>query len=360
MIARFGALSLSGLLASCATRAPEPVASESYPCWLEQPVSAAQTGQIGLARDLDSGGVKPALRARQRALEQLASHLNLQLDVSGIDATQTEFELAGRRFYLADEISRDGYVYSYVTLSPAAPDFPQCAPRSCDINRCEPAWLCAPSDDHTFATLGVSFNATSPVEKEAKAIDNALLQAAFIHGSDVQASKRLFQKSQEDYLYSSLVQTGEVRQLLVEELPHLVTDRCQAQGNLYSRVSFPGLAPLQLNLEHGDIAWIQNPKYQGRHAAVGSTERWTASGLFSDQIKLAIKRALIQLAFENRSDVSEELYTVTYTSGNTLVVTDIREQTAVTLSARVLSFRFKWEDGVFKVYAWVEQIGDGG
>jgi len=90
---------------------------------------------------------------------------------------------------------------------------------------------------------------------------------------------------------------------------------------------------------------------------VGAVQRPVASGLISDQIKLAIKRAAIQLAFEKESTVSEELIVIQYDSGNALLVSNIKEDTNVKLKAKVLSIHFKEGKGDrLEVFAWLARI----
>jgi len=87
---------------------------------------------------------------------------------------------------------------------------------------------------------------------------------------------------------------------------------------------------------------------------VGSVERLVASGLVSDQIKLAIERAAVQLAFEKHTNVSEDLLQVTFGKGGIIHVSQIAENTQVELKARVMQNHFEQPPGTtLKVYARV-------
>jgi hypothetical protein len=104
---------------------------------------------------------------------------------------------------------------------------------------------------------------------------------------------------------------------------------------------------------------MTNPKYKGFDGAVGSAEKMVASGLFSDQIKLAIKRAIVQLALEKESNISEDLLNIDYESGGSIYVSSINNHARVDMKVKVLSLHITAnESGVTQVYAWVGRLSD--
>ncbi|MBV1881219.1 MAG: hypothetical protein KUG82_06275 [Pseudomonadales bacterium] len=335
---------------------------ESQPCWLERPVNGESIGQFGLARDIYIGGETPKTKSRKRAVNSLADYMALDTNINhilnDIDDDTLSIELKGRTLHFVNDFSIDGYVYSYAMLDNAlTAASQQCAAKVCDLAACDPSWLCTPSKNEQIAMLGVSYLATSPVEQHYKSIENALLQAEYMYGVKVESSKDLRQVDSQYIRYNILRQQNYVSTGERERLSYAVTDRCYSESTLFSRVALYG------NVSHSkikpivDIQWLTNPKYLGYDGAIGAVQRPVASGLLSDQIKLAIKRAAIELAFEKESNVSEELVVVQYKSGNSLLIRYINEETNVELKAKVLSIHFKeGEDHTLEVFAWLARL----
>ena len=353
---------LSSLLfTGCASQATKAsFDSQTLACWLEHPINENRVGQFGLARDIYIGGDQPKAKSRKRAAASLADFLATDLDIDSIleeiDEKTEAFQLAGKTVHFVDDINIEGYVHSFASLNDQK-TLEQCQPLTCDISACSPSWLCTPSTNDEIAMLGVSYRATTPVEQHAKSIENALMQAEYMYGVDIVAHKDLHQSNSDYFRYNILRQNGEVDTGKQESLSYAVTDRCFSRGTLYSRVALYGDLDQKDTKAILDKQWITNPKYLGYDGAVGAVQRPVASGLISDQIKLAIKRAAIQLAFEKESAVSEELIVIQYDSGNSLLVSNINEDTNVKLKAKVLSIHFKEGKGDrLEVFAWLARI----
>jgi len=349
------------VLVACVTLETKPSFDHlAQACWLEHPINENITGQFGLARDIYIGGERPKAISRKRAVASLADYLSPDLNIDSILEDVNEktesFQLAGKTVHFIDDINIEGYVHSFASLNDQK-TLAQCQPQTCDISACSPSWLCTPSTKDEIAMLGVSYRATTPVEQHAKSIKNALMQAEYMYGVDIVAHKDLHQSNSDYFRYNILRQNGKVDTGKQESLSYAVTDRCFSRGTLYSRVALYG----DLNQANTnailETEWLTNPKYLGYDGAVGAVQRPVASGLISDQIKLAIKRAAIQLAFEKESAVSEELVVIQYDSGNTLLVSNINEDTNVKLKAKVLSIHFKEGRGDrLEVFAWLARI----
>jgi len=354
------------LLLGCSAQATKPAIDQlTQACWIEQPINGNRVGQFGLARDIYFGGEQPKAISRKRAVASLADYLAPDLDIDSVledvDEKTESLQLAGKTIHFVDDINIEGYVHSFASLSGQTlnqqKDLEQCQPKACDISACSPSWLCTPSTKDEIAMLGVSYRATTPVKQHAKSIENALMQAEYMYGVDIVAHKDLQQRNSDYFRYNILRQNGNVDTGEQESLSYAVTDRCFSRGTLYSRVALYGnLKPAETK-PILDTKWLTNPKYLGYDGAVGAVQRPVASGLISDQIKLAIKRAAIQLAFEKESSVSEELIVIQYDSGNSLLVSHINEDTNVQLKAKVLSIHFKEGKGDrLEVFAWLARM----
>lgn len=347
------------LLVACAGQQSKPNIGDQA-CWLEQPITEERVGQFGLARDLYIGGDTPITKSRKRAVASLADYLAVSQDIESVLENVNDkvdsVSLNGKTLYFSGEFSLDGYAYSYATLEKTEPS-KQCSTQSCNISACQPSWLCTPSKGDQVAMLGVSYQATSPLEQHYKSIENALMQAEYMYGVDIVAQKNLRQTNSDYFRYNVFQQDGDVSTGTQEALSYAVTDRCSSQGNLYSRVALYGDIRQSKAKPVTNNAWLKDPKHLGYDGAIGSVQKPVASGLISDQIKLAIKRAAIQLAFEKQSDVSEDSVIIQRGDNSTLLISHINENTNVKLHAKVLSIHFKEsEGGQLEVFTWLARI----
>jgi hypothetical protein len=366
LISYLAVLSSLLIFTGCAGQATKvSLDSQTQACWLEHPINENRVGQFGLARDIYFGGEQPKAISRKRAVASLVDYLAPDLGIDSVlehvDEKTVSLELAGITVHFVDDINIDGYVHSFASLNGHTPnqqkDLEQCQPQVCDISACNPKWLCTPSKDDEIAMLGVSYRATTPVEQHAKSIENALLQAEYMYGVDIVAHKDFRQQNSDYYRYNVLRQNGQVDSGEKESLSYAVTDRCFSRGTLFSRVALYGGLSQSAEKPVIDTQWLSNPKHLGYDGAIGAVQRPVASGLISDQIKLAIKRAAIQLAFEKQSTVSDETIVIQYNSGNSLLISYINEDTEVTLIAKVLSIHFKEGKGDrLEVFVWLARM----
>lgn len=328
------------------------------PCWLEQPVSDSRVGQIGIARSISADGSKnPEVRSRLTAVENLVPYLGYP-DTTGLEisADQDSVSLAGQQIEFAKDYSQDGYVYSYAQLSGKSASNESCPMRSCDLSNCEPKWLCNPHGEKEAGLLGISYRTSSPESQYRKAVDNALLQAEYILGIKVDATQRLktVANSRE---HLSILRTQSNVSSGSNQHRYLITDSCRNHGTLYLRMSMPDFTAQNFSSKEQSEQWMKNPKYKGYDGAVGSVERPMASGFFSDQLDLAIKRAAVQLAFEKNTHLKEDLLNVQHSDGGTFYISTIDQSTNVAMKVRVLGLHFKPTDtDKVKVYTWIARV----
>ena len=362
----FVILSGFSLLSGCSSQDVKPAIDPlTQACWLEKPVNGSSVGQFGLARDIYFGGEQPKTISRKQAVASLADYLapdlNIEPLLEDINDKTEPFPLAGKTVHFIDDKNINGYMHSFASFDDQTSNhqksLEQCQPQTCDISACSPKWLCTPSTNDETAMLGVSYRATTPVEQHSKSIENALLQAEYMYGVNIVAHKNLHQASSDYFRFNILRENSDVDTGEQESLSYAVTDRCFSRGTLYSRVAIYGDLKFAKTNPILDTQWLTNPKHLGYDGAVGSVQRPVASGLISDQIKLAIKRAAIQLAFEKETEVSEELIVIQYDSGNSLLVSNINENTDIKLKAKVLSIHFKeGKDDSLEIFAWLARL----
>ncbi|RUM92730.1 MAG: hypothetical protein DSZ28_09220 [Thiothrix sp.] len=135
-------------------------------------------------------------------------------------------------------------------------------------------------------------------------IKNALFQAEYLYGVKIVANKELSQAQTGGQQFSIKFENSDV-DIGGEEKPnYFIANQCQKNGTLFSNVKIVGNLDKKSVVRVDDLAWFTNPKHFGDDGAVGVVDWLVASGLVSDQIKLAIKRASTELAFEKNSQIS--------------------------------------------------------
>ncbi|GAA3947505.1 hypothetical protein [Allohahella marinimesophila] len=314
-------------------------------------MQGSKVGQIGIARNIHAGGTTPKALSEMRAISGLCNTLALACDDMLLKKALEEKQLAGRRLFFDTHISH-GQVYAYAAFSPI--DDNSCSAPACRIETCDPAWLCHGAVDNKPALLGISYRSMSAYRQTLNAMENALLQAEYMFGVDVDASTELHQGriGQQNYLIYH--QQGDVDTGAREVVPFHVAHQCEASDTLYQQIVLDLPLASEISLASDDLGWVRNPKHLGMDGAVGIIDKRAASGLVSDQIKLAIKQAAIQLAFEKSTDVSEDNLIVTSDNAGLIQITQISQQTTSTLKARVMRIRFDRPEGAaLRVMAWL-------
>ena len=329
-------------------------ANNAQPCWLETPVTDSSFGQIGIARNLQVGPTAPNQISRMRAIADLCRSEGTNCDAASLEQALESESLNGKKLYFADAV-KQGYVYSLAAYQPASNA--QCAPLACDLSHCQPSWLCYPGADKS-AVMGVSYRATSPAKQHQKAIDNALLQAEYLFGAEVTADNQLKQVSSGSQHYSVLLRSGEVDLGERESIPFYSAQQCMQGSSLYRHVIIK-IDESLTGKKHpeNDLAWLTNPKHQGVDGAVGAVDHPASSGLLSDQIKLAIKDAAYQLAFEKLARVQDDTTITVKEHGGVVRISYISESTETELRAQVLRIHFEpGSDSFLKVRVWLAAV----
>ncbi len=307
-----------------------------------------------MARNINAGGQAPSDISKIRAIAGLCSYLGKSCDDNILKQALETKQLFDTPLYFDTHVS-SGYIYAYASFELPGKDF--CIPSSCDIAQCDPEWLCTPGKDGKNGLLGISYRAISLSDQYRLAVGNALFQAEYLYGVKISASKVLKQSRLSGENFTVHIEQGDVDLGDMEDIPFHVSSQCRSGSTLFRHVLIADTLPGKSPVASTDLGWIQNPKYAGLDGAIGSVEKPVASGLVSDQIKLAIKRAAIQLAFEKSSDIAEDSVSITDGEGGLVQINQIRENTRTSLKARVISIHFeKGSAGFLKVFVWIAVI----
>ena len=333
--------------------------SESIPCWFENPSNESRIGVIGAANGIFDGLTKPYIKSRKNAYLAYANYLSIPpSDNIEILADTKSVKLGQHTIHFLDEYFNEGVIYSYAQLD--SPEFENkvCKASNCNISQCSPAWLCDLNNDETINVLGVSYLTYLPAKQQSVAIRNALLTARYLYGVDVDAANSFYTAKSNNQQINILKQRSSVEASSEKEtLKYLVTNQCLANGTLLARVNFNIKNKMSAKFNDNSPEWISNPKFNGIDGAVGNTDRRVVSGLFSGQVKLAIKRAIVQLALEQQSNIKEEFLTIEYESGGSLIIRSIDESVQINLKAKVIGLHVTADkDNELKVFAWVSKV----
>ncbi|PHS18194.1 MAG: hypothetical protein COA86_08610 [Kangiella sp.] len=357
-------LLVSLLLASCKTVSSEKSSVKSdltnaKPCWFETPSDENRTGIIGAANGIFDGIKKPYIKSRKNAYLAFSNYLNINPDnESEISENTTSIALGNHTIYFLDEYYKDSVVYSYAQLDNATFDKKLCKTSSCIIAKCSPTWLCELNNTPKVNVLGVSYLTYLPSKQQNVAIRNALVTAKYLYGVDVDAAISFYTAKSNNQQINILKEKSAINASADKEIPaYLVTNQCSSEGVLFARVRFNIDNSVSQKFNDSSPQWITNPKYNGIDGAVGNTDRRVVSGLFSGQIKLAIKRAIVQLALEQESNIKEEFLTIEYESGGSLIIRSIDESVQINLKVKVIGLHVTAdEENELKVFAWVSKV----
>ena len=327
----------------------------AIPCWLQSPMQPPAMGQIGISRSIALGKLNASDISKMRALEALCHSEGVVCKEDELTLALERNQLFNRALYF-DSFQNEGNLYTYAGFS--ATNHELCKPVKCSISDCDPAWLCAPSTASNIGMLGISYRATSAKDQYNAAVENALLQAEYLYGVEISATKSLRLNSSSLGDVRILDETGSVNSGQREIIPYRLVHQCKNQSTLFTLIELDS-APESDVVNAKNTSWLKNPKQHNIDGAVGAVERMMASGLVSDQMKLAIERAAIQLAYEKNSQIKEQLVKVEFGSGGMIYVSQINEATRVNLKARVMQIHFEQSDANgLKVYAWVAAVNE--
>jgi len=349
-------------LTSCKTVSSESQKGNllnSIPCWFEAPSNETRIGLIGAANGIFDGLKKPFIKSRKNAYLAFSNYLSIQPSENvDISENTKSVKLGNHTIYFLDEYYSDGVIYSYAQLDNAQFDKKRCKASDCIIAKCSPKWLCDLNSSQKINVLGVSYLTYLPSKQQNVAIRNALLTAKYLYGVDVDAATKFYTAKSNNQQINILNARSSIEASSNSKIPSfLVTNQCKSEGMLFTKVKFNIENKLTPKFKNNDLKWLTSPKHNGIDGAVGSTEKRVVSGLFSGQIKLAIKRAIVQLALEQESNIKEEFLTIEYESGGSLIIRSIDESVQINIKAKVIGLHVTADEyNELKVFAWVSKI----
>lgn len=330
---------------------------QKQPCWIDRPITAEYEGQVGVAQSRNNLGRVGTHGSRLKALAAAAKALRYDGVLPELQAGQNSTNIGLHKITFTDFIDSEGLSYSLASWMGQPSNTEQCAPSQCDISSCNPSWLCQSHSGENASVLGVSYYTAVPSDRYQRAIDNGLMQARLMHGSEIHSSVDIFSSSNSRISQQVMYTSSNVEALHNDYLNHYaITESCYVGGTLLQHIVLYDVSAKKLAGKSAD--WVQNPKLNGVDGAVGTVENLSASGLFSAQLKLAVDRALVQLAQEVNVEVdAQSLY---YQSREGfLLVASTREKSKALLKAQILAFHFELlKDQQFRIYAWVIRVTD--
>ena len=335
------------------------VKTGELPCWVYQPVVGARIGVVGLARDASASGAGGKLAAIMSALKSLGEYYKVKLDLAALTGEIKEgkdlFQIGGQQFKLAGEISKKGTIYVYLIQgdkSPSVTELEATCSRECEPKNCNPSWLCNPMTQDKAGFLGISGRATSKAAQYKMAMSNALSQTSYIYGVHVDVEEEFSTRVNSLGVYNFRFRDQRVTKNGSEKLNSLrflVTDSCVRGSELFLRVTTEDLKPKP---SLPPSRWMENPNLGGLLGAVGSSER-VSSGSLSDQIKLAIEKAVGNLALSKKLEITSS-FKLNQNSNGSFFYRDLRTRANLNLKADLMGLYFQdLGRGRSRVNAWV-------
>jgi hypothetical protein len=341
---------------SCCTFSAPASAVDTFadaPCWLFQPSTDHLIGHIGMSRAIGFTADQPRQLARERALAGLVNYLGLEIPAAELTAqsrsTAGEWEIGGHRLRLAEPYEKAGYLFQYAYHAPSgeAPATRCKPPRQADPPRCEPAWVCNPVQPGAVGVVGISHRAATLPRQFSLAQENALQLLRYSFGVRVHGSERYF---------SAGHHLGSVR-LRAQDMQVEASSPPPQDVRLYVReVRFWGdslllwmVSPdLPYHPTPDGAGWVTGPPEELGPSAVGVAGR-TVSNLVSDQVELAVQRAIAELA--KAVDVAVEAHDLSARSRQSRYrMNAVSSEVDVSLHARVLAM---YLDDAGKVFVLV-------
>jgi hypothetical protein len=324
---------------------------DTVPCWYNKPSTEQKPGAIGLARDINIGNGKPLQYSRHRALVSLANYLAIKEipEITEIDINQNEYFLDGYQITFSDDYKHQGYIYSHVIHGESL-EGEQCGVTLCDIQRCEPTWLCEPGFDGTASLVGTGYQSDTMLGQYRAATTSAIKQLEPVFGVMVR-TKDVFvsQTSKTGNLSSNVSKASIDSNSNKDQLRYLVTDTCWQGQQLFMRLNFPDLPALTSIPAQ---QWMREPLAGGFRGAIGSVQGTVASNLLSEKISMAINRGLLELAKSINTNVTENLLTIEQ-RGKYFQLSVITQNSELALTARVNAIHFSNTPSGIAVYAWL-------
>lgn len=329
------------------------------PCWLFRPVTERMVGAIGIAGAVSAISGNPIHKARLKAVLSLAAFHDLKPNIPELKKQivndETSFNVGDKTIRIIDHYHEDNMLFAYAAVRRLQPFDPEeisygCN-RTCMPQNCEPSWLCEPMDTQTTGFLGVSHRASRIDKQYQHAIVNGIQQVSFLYGVRIESWARFSTVKDALGVHRLNLHKSSIKQLgsrSANGLRFIMSDACYDKGKLYARITTPDLPPLS---SVSSEVWMENPSPGEFSGAVGSAGA-VASGLVSDQLALAIRRGIVNLAEANDIKISENMAIKKSTNGE-YYYRDIRTDSDVTLHARVMGVLFKPARSGLDVFVWM-------
>jgi hypothetical protein len=337
-------------------------AGADLPCWAYKPVHGKVVGAVGWARADTVAEEQAAQRARFRAAYQLAAYAGADKSAlfraAALTGSDTTTAFGDHRLGFPARHRGEARLYVYAVLDPGetrriATD----CRRQCQPAACEPQWLCRPMGSERAGFLGVSAGARTPYRQYRSAAANGEALLRLIYGVEVAAVSVYEQREaggREQRRSAERAELAAGQRQGQGSARTLVAARCRHGQHEFVHLLAPDLKPLPGATRED---WLSDPTLDGRPGAVGSA-RVPVTGRISEQIELAIRKALIALAKAKNVTITGTT-TVAQDRGGRFVLQRVAEATEALVHGQVVGLQFRGAGIERQVIVWlVEAKGD--
>ena len=297
---------------------------EGVPCWLSNPVNSKGMGTIGISSRFGHGGTYEL--SRKRAINGLLGYLGFsEIEDESELKGKSSWEAGNETIHLAPTWKHASYYYSYAYIGQDEDRSwarEECEPAECDMDACEPEWLCVPqTGDGKVRLRTISHISTGPAEQYRHLFDNAgeLLRA--VHGVGVEARRELFQKERITQGSSEANEWfWESSQISFEKdssEPKLLLEKtCMKGSSMYGLVRAEGVEGVNVDaLESVSPDWHQDGYEMSGSETIGSFQGYLSINTISNMVDMAVQDGLVNLALEKRAQVSVDEVIISNTAG---------------------------------------------
>ena len=335
---------------------------ENLPCWAFRPVHGDTVGAVGWARADYRPDQQAAQRARFRAAYQLATYAGAGKEgifrAAGLQDRNATTGFGRSSIGFPYQFRTEARIYVYGVLDPrTAEPPPKACQRVCQPAECQPPWLCQPMGQDQAGFLGVSAGARTLHRQYRLAVSNAQALMKLIYGVEVKAISAYEQKQKngESSRRSQQESDLDFRSGQVKNTRVIPAARCRSGQHAFVHVLAPDLDPLPGSQKQD---WFSNPHLGEKTGGIGSSVV-PVSGRISEQITIAIRKALVALAMAKDVHVTGETKVARDKDGR-FMLQRVAQSTEALVKGKVAGLRFLGEGIERRVRVWVVEAGKEG
>ena len=320
------------------------------PCWINHLDFNTNNNMIGIAKTFSASHLPPIHFAKLNAVNNWLLANGKQPASTSINLEKKDsYDVAGKTLYFIDQYQTKQAIYSLVSDADSKPtdsldEALSCEIAHCDINNCQPEWLC-----NTNTLFSVSELTTHPNEQLVMVIKNAQELASSLAQSKATGQVELLEIKNRYEQGVHIQQTFNIENTVDHLTPVSIKHMCFHKKRLITEVEFNHSLILK------DHDWLSDPNYGQTLGVISQAHGMAATGRLSDLIKIAVHRGLFELAKAKNIHITDEIeYKVSNTSGHYSLVKISQQHTESVISAVIADMKMEFNTKLQpQIYIWL-------